>query len=141
MRAYGGELRDRFRNPALKHRTWQIAMDGSQKIPQRLLNTIRACRAAGLAHERLSLGVAAWMRYVMGTDEEGRPIDVRDPLAERIKAGLAGQSSADDVARALFGLGIFGDDLPADSGFVDSLTAQLERLMREGAAKAAASFG
>ena len=34
------------------------------------------------------------------------------PLAERIKAGLAGQSSADDVARALFGLGIFGDDLP-----------------------------
>lgn len=141
MRAYGGELRDRFRNPALKHRTWQIAMDGSQKIPQRLLNTIRACRAAGLGHERLSLGVAAWMRYVTGTDEEGRPIDVRDPMAERIKAGLAGKSSADDVAEALFGLGIFGDDLPADSGFVDSLTAQLKRLMGEGAARVAASFG
>ncbi|UHD44894.1 mannitol dehydrogenase family protein [Aureimonas altamirensis] len=140
MRAYGGDLRDRFRNPALKHRTWQIAMDGSQKIPQRLLNTIRACRKAGLGHERLSLGVAAWMRYVMGTDEQGRPIDVRDPLAERIKAGLAGKSSAQDVAEALFGLGIFGDDLPADRGFVESLTAQLERLMRDGAAKVAAGF-
>ena len=115
-------------------------MDGSQKIPQRLLNTIRACRKAGLGHERLSLGVAAWMRYVMGTDEQGRPIDVRDPLAERIKAGLAGKSSAQDVAKALFGLGIFGDDLPADRGFVDSLTAQLERLMRDGAAKVAAGF-
>ena len=32
-------LCERFGNPALKHRTWQIAMDGSQKLPQRLLGT------------------------------------------------------------------------------------------------------
>lgn len=140
MRAYGGDLRERFRNPALKHRTWQIAMDGSQKIPQRLLNTIRARRAAGKDHQRLSLGVAAWMRYVMGTDEQGRPIDVRDPLAERMKAGLAGKTAAGDVAQALFGLGIFGNDLPADTGFVTSLTGQLDRLLREGAGPVAASF-
>ena len=40
-RAYKAALIERFRNPALKHRTWQIAMDGSQKLPQRLLGTIR----------------------------------------------------------------------------------------------------
>ena len=36
-RPYMHELQARFRNPALRHRTWQIAMDGSQKLPQRLL--------------------------------------------------------------------------------------------------------
>jgi len=39
---YKNWLIERFKNPTLKHRTWQIAMDGSQKIPQRLLDTIRA---------------------------------------------------------------------------------------------------
>src|SRR5690625_6568993 len=38
---YQSQLRERFRNTALKHRTWQIAMDGSQKLPQRLLYTLR----------------------------------------------------------------------------------------------------
>ncbi len=38
---YRDALLERFSNPALKHRTWQIAMDGSQKLPQRLLGTIR----------------------------------------------------------------------------------------------------
>ena len=39
--AYGASLLQRFANPALHHRTWQIAMDGSQKLPQRLLATIQ----------------------------------------------------------------------------------------------------
>jgi fructuronate reductase len=77
LKQYMRDLQGRFRDPALRHRTWQIAMDGAQKLPQRLLGTVRA---------RLALGVAAWMRYVMGIDERGRPIDVRDPLAQRLKA-------------------------------------------------------
>ena len=39
--AYADSLIARFSNPALKHRTWQIAMDGSQKLPQRMLDGIR----------------------------------------------------------------------------------------------------
>ncbi len=80
---YKAALLERFANPALKHRTWQIAMDGSQKLPQRFLATIRDRLAAGAPFDRLALGVAAWMRYVRGVDETGAPIDVRDPLAER----------------------------------------------------------
>src|SRR3954463_3295082 len=37
LAGYKRSLLERFANPALKHRTWQIAMDGSQKLPQRLL--------------------------------------------------------------------------------------------------------
>ena len=52
--AYRDQLLERFRNPALKHRTWQIAMDGSQKLPQRLLGTIRDRLKAGQGIERLA---------------------------------------------------------------------------------------
>ena len=41
------QLLERFRNAALPHRTRQIAMDGSQKLPQRLLGTVRDRLAAG----------------------------------------------------------------------------------------------
>ena len=56
-------------------------MDGSQKLPQRLLGTIRDRLKRGPPFGRLALGVAAWMRYVTGVDEKGGAIDVRDPLA------------------------------------------------------------
>ncbi len=41
LNAYADALLDRYANPAIRHRTWQIAMDGSQKLPQRLLGTLR----------------------------------------------------------------------------------------------------
>ena len=53
LAAYGAQIRERFRNPALPHRTRQIAMDGSQKLPQRLLATVRA-RLAGRRVDRPS---------------------------------------------------------------------------------------
>jgi fructuronate reductase len=38
---YADLLIARYSNPALRHRTWQIAMDGSQKLPQRMLDSVR----------------------------------------------------------------------------------------------------
>ncbi len=74
---------ERFRNPAIRHRTWQIAMDGSQKLPQRLLGTLRWRLERNLSSPALILGISGWMRYASGQDEKGQPIDVRDPLAAR----------------------------------------------------------
>ena len=82
---YAGALFDRYANPAIRHRTWQIAMDGSQKLPQRLLGTLRENIAAGRESPALCLAVAGWMRYVAGTDETGGTIDVRDPLADLLR--------------------------------------------------------
>jgi fructuronate reductase len=133
--AYRDQLLERFRNPALKHRTWQIAMDGSQKLPQRLLGTIRDRLAAGLPIERLALGVAAWMRYVTGVDEEGGEIDVRDPHALRMHAIAA---DAGDDPEALFtGLvalrEVFGTDLAENAAFREAVVRQLTGLFEEGA--------
>lgn len=110
--AYADALFDRYANPAIRHRTWQIAMDGSQKLPQRLLGTLRENLTAGRKADGLCLAVAAWIRYVSGTDEAGRPIDVRDPFADRLRDLAAGQGAPADVVAAILSVGeIFSVDL------------------------------
>src|SRR5207237_4935607 len=61
--AYRTALMGRFANSALNHRTRQIAMDGSQKLPQRLLSGIVARLERGQPVDMLALAVAAWMRW------------------------------------------------------------------------------
>jgi fructuronate reductase len=133
---YRAALIDRFRNPALKHRTWQIAMDGSQKLPQRLLGTARDRLADGAPLGLVALGVAGWMRYVTGTDEAGQPIEVKDPLAARLRniADAAGPV-AEKLAPALMAVTeIFGEDLPRDPRFAEPVKAALAKLFADGAA-------
>jgi fructuronate reductase len=134
LAAYKRALVERFKNPALRHRTWQIAMDGSQKLPQRLLGTVRDRLRADAPIRRLALGVAAWMRYVTGTDEKGAAIDVRDPMAARLRelADRAG-GSAERLAAELFAVReIFGDDLPGDPRFTGPVKTALARLFADG---------
>ena len=132
---YKQRLLERFENPAIRHRTWQIAMDGTQKLPQRLLGTVRERLAIGAPIARLALAVAGWMRYITGIDESGQPIDVRDPLRDEI-ARLAEDalSDPDRLVRALLSLRpVFGDDLPANPIFVDVVRDAVRRLYRDGA--------
>jgi fructuronate reductase len=132
---YRDQLLDRFANPALRHRTWQIAMDGSQKLPQRLLGTITDRLAAGQPITRLALGVAAWMRYVTGIDEQGNPIEVKDPLAARCRAiADAADRDATKLADGLLGVTeIFGTTLPGNWTFRNAVTAHLASLFERGA--------
>jgi fructuronate reductase len=133
--AYQAALIARFANPALAHRTAQIAMDGSQKLPQRLLGTIRDRLHAGAPIDRLSLAVAAWIRYASGRDEGGRVIDVADPLASRF-AAISAAAGSDPVALAQGFLAIsevFGADLPREERFTAALTGWLASLLSRGA--------
>jgi fructuronate reductase len=138
--AYKRTLIARFANPAIRHRTWQIAMDGTQKLPARLLGTIRDRVAAGAPIDRLVLAVAGWMSYVAGVDERGEPIDVRDPLAGQLKetVGAAGLVPP-RLAPALLAIPeVFGTDLPRNPRFVQAVTDALERVSELGARQAAA---
>jgi len=132
---YNAQLLERFANPALKHRTWQIAMDGSQKLPQRLLEPARARLGINAPVDRIALGVAAWMRYVTGIDEAGKPIQVSDPLAARLAAIAAetGPEAERLVPAYLAVREVFGDDLPSQAPFVAAVTDALKRLYALGA--------
>jgi fructuronate reductase len=116
-------------------------MDGSQKLQQRLLGTIRARLTARLPLPALALAVAAWMRYVGGADEKGGPIDVRDPLAGmlREKSDAAGADPAARVSALLGVNAVFGDDLSHDAKFKDAVTSAYAALLAKGARTAVQS--
>ena len=136
LAAYADALAARYANPAIRHRTWQIAMDGSQKLPQRILGTIAESRAAGRPVPGLTLAVAAWMRYASGRDETGGAIEVKDPLAPQM-AALWRDDPAATVDGFLALSQVFPAVLRADAGFRAELTDALTRLMRDGARVAA----
>jgi fructuronate reductase len=137
---YGRDLRARFANAALAHRTWQIAMDGSQKLPQRLLGTAIDRLAVGASIDTLALPVAAWMRYVGGVDERGVTIDVRDPLAAKLASiSEAHRGDAEATVDALLGVSeVFPAALATAAPWRDALVRQYARLCEHGAARTVA---
>ncbi len=122
---YSNAILARFRNPAIRHRLAQIAWDGSQKIPVRLLGTIGDALAAGQPMQRLCLAVAAWLHFIRRQAHEGVPLV--DPLNDALSA-LGRTTTGDarhDVAAFLTLDAVFGS-LSADMRFL----LACRRLMR-----------
>jgi fructuronate reductase len=134
LAAYGAQIRERFRNPALPHRTKQVAMDGSQKLPQRFLATVRERLASGGSIAHLALAIAGWIRYASGTDEAGQPIAVSDPLSEKF-AGIASaaRGNASQIADGFLDLvEVFGTDLSRNTAFRRAVSRDVGSLFRDG---------
>ena len=94
--AYADALIERFRNPALNHRLIQIAMDGSQKIPQRWLETLAFHQRQDRQCPAILAAMAAWLRHIRGDNGP-----VVDPMAETLKATWDA-ANADTIVAALF---------------------------------------
>jgi fructuronate reductase len=136
--AYRAELMARFSNSALMHRTRQIAMDGSQKLPQRLLAGASERLAADQGIEAMALGVAAWMRWQEGVTEQGETVVVDDPLASRTAELIEASETDEAQVRALLGLSaVFPASLAEEPRFVEAVTAAFLALREHGAVEAA----
>ncbi len=135
LEGYRARLLERFSNPALRHQTKQIAMDGSQKLPQRLLGTVRDRLAAGLPIDRLALAVAGWVHYLRGVDETGAAHEIQDPLASELARRLARANAASSMQdRVAFFTGfapVFGE-LGGEPRFVAAVAQQLGVLETQG---------
>ncbi|RJF92317.1 mannitol dehydrogenase family protein [Noviherbaspirillum saxi] len=136
---YQAQLLERFANSSLPHRCYQIAMDGSQKLPQRLLSILRDNLAAGRPIRLGALGLAAWMRYVSGIDEQGKPILVQDPIAGQLEK-MARSDPSDIVDRVLSIRSMFGDNLPQSQRLRNELIAALDHLQRYGSRTTVAAY-
>jgi fructuronate reductase len=99
--AYADALLERFANPALNHKLIQIAMDGSQKIPQRWLETLAAAQVRGRRCPAILAAMAAWLRHVRG-DNKARWGEVSDPRAEELAAAWQ-VHRAEGIVMAVFG--------------------------------------
>jgi fructuronate reductase len=126
--AYTTAILGRFRNPAIRHRLSQIAWDGSQKLPFRLLGTIADALAAGRPVERLCAPVAAWMLFAARRARGAEPLI--DPLASRI-AAIAGSPTDEQPGRFLALDAVFPPRLAADERFRRAVAAA-HRALAEG---------
>ncbi len=140
--AYRRALKARFANAALEHRTHQIAMDGSQKLPQRLLAGAAIRLDRGQPIEAVALAVAAWMRWQDGRDETGAVHAVDDPLASEMARLVAHTPDPLERAAALLSLeAVFPRRLATDPHFTAPVIAAYVRLSQSGARAAASLVG
>jgi fructuronate reductase len=129
--AYSEDILKRFRNPAIVHKLSQIAWDGSQKLPIRILSSLSEALDRGQDIRRLCLPLAAWMRFVRARAVTGEAIT--DPLADDLIAlGKACDDTAADVGRFIALRAIFPENLATDATVISGIEiAYGELLQRE----------
>ncbi|SDR48579.1 mannitol dehydrogenase family protein [Pseudovibrio sp. Tun.PSC04-5.I4] len=138
---YADMLLKRFANSQLKHRTWQIASDGTMKMPQRWLNSVRFHLKQGTDHSRLILGVGGWMNYIRA-DRNGESYEIQDPMKDKLAEIVA--THGDDreaYVSALLALdSVFPADLVANESFTTAVRAAYAKVADKGAAQAVADL-
>ncbi|MER9294880.1 mannitol dehydrogenase family protein [Mesorhizobium sp. M0621] len=139
--SYTAELAERFSNTALAHRTAQIANDGSQKLPQRIVASTLECIEAGAVPEHLTLVIATWIAACEARGKTLPESHFTDPLDAALAAiGDRRLSSAESVA-SVFDLTGFAKGESGRKNLVDLTIAHLEQLRRGGPAAAFAALG
>ena len=88
---YSQVARARIGNSAVAHRSAQIAMDGSAKLPQRLFRTINTLHTKGAEIERTAFAIALWIRFL----QSGLPIT--DPLVDELTVRARGKDAEEAV--------------------------------------------
>jgi fructuronate reductase len=133
LTAYADRLIERFSNSHLHHRTIQIAADGSQKLPQRLLAPIADHLRNGTPWPLSALAIAGWMRFLRGQAEDGAPLTVQDPLTDTLTL-CAKEADGNTYVDALLALEqVFPTDLAANSEFRSLLHNAYRTLATQGA--------
>lgn len=136
---YIRQLAVRYSDAALAHRTAQIANDGSQKLPQRIVATAVARLKDGAAADHLTLVVAAW---IAAAEERGRSLPAglfTDPLDQKLAAFGGSARPAGETAGAVFEAAGFADGAAQRDTLVTRTAAHLDRLRKHGAAAAMAA--
>lgn len=129
---YKDTLIARFANPGIRDQVQRLAEDGSTKIPNAILPCIRKQIASGGSYKYAALALAGWFRYLRGIDEEGQPIEIKDPRADILmdKAKLDTNSPVH-----ILGIAEIFDDLGTEKEFVEELSKALNMLNEKGARK------
>jgi len=131
--AYADSLMDRFSNPNIRHETYQIAMDGTEKLPQRIFQPAIIALRNGQTASAFAFATAAWMRYCIGRTDENVEYDLRDPRQDQISNSLSGLKSPHEISKCLFGLtGLFPDELFRNKHWMAAVISKLSTMLDDG---------
>lgn len=131
LNAYGRTVVERFSNPEIRDPLSRICAETSDRIPKFVLPVVHRQLETGGSTRVCATVVAAWARYALGTDEQGRPIDVVDPRREALRAAAEAESAEPGAFladRTLFG------DLISSETFRTEVHEAFERFRTVGAA-------
>ncbi len=137
---YTVELAERFANPALAHRTAQIANDGSQKLPQRIVDSALARLNTGAPANHLALPIAAWIAACAGRSRSLPAKHFTDPLDGALEALFAKALPSEELTRAVFDLAGFAAGAPERDALLQLTATHLDRLREGGPAAAFAAL-
>ncbi len=141
LAAYKQTLVERFSNPAISDQVQRLAMDGSAKARNAWVPPLEHQLSTGGSIRWLAFAIAAWYRYLYGTDEADAPIEITDPMRDELTARA--RSAPGDPTQLLSMHEIFGERLAADGrlaaavkeslGAIRSLGTRqaLERLLQQ----------
>ncbi|MQB44765.1 mannitol dehydrogenase family protein [Rhizobium sp. ICMP 5592] len=119
---YMDQLVERFANPAIAHRTQQIAMDGSQKLPQRLFQPAVDALSSGDDAAEFAFATAVWIAYL----KQAETVD--DPRARELQKATADAASADETASFFAIAGLFPGELQANRAWRNQVNSLLGSL-------------
>jgi fructuronate reductase len=127
--AYSADILKRFRNPAIRHLLSQIAWDGSQKLPMRILPVIEQNIADDNAIDSLCVAVAAWCLFIRKRHVEQEQLV--DPLSVKLLdvAAKCTDNAQQDVALFLSLTEVFGNQLAVNQTFQTALTQAYKKLL------------
>jgi fructuronate reductase len=137
--AYTAELAERFSNTALAHRTAQIANDGSQKLPQRIVAAAIERIRAGMVPEHLTLVIAAWIAACEARGKDLPEAHFTDPLDAAL-AALGEQPTLERVA-AVFDLTGFASGKPERQTLIELVAAHCAHIRQGGVTLALSALG
>lgn len=130
--AYAQALMARFANPAIAHQTRQIAMDGTEKLPQRWFTPAAEALSAGADPRPFAFATAVWLAWLVQLAAAGQTPDDPRGAALLDLAQRAGTNDGALVASALALPGLAPAALTGDRGFIDTTRDLLGTLRRDG---------
>jgi len=131
LEAYKQTLIERFSNPTIRDQLPRIGTEGSARIPGFILPSVLDALQRGGQIKIMCFTVAAWFRYLTGSDDQGHKLPINDPLAEKLQEH-AKRGGRD--ASVMLGLSeIFGQDLITSTAFVDQVQQALNSFYDKGA--------
>ncbi|MGQ4004965.1 mannitol dehydrogenase family protein [Francisellaceae bacterium CB300] len=126
---YADKLLYRFANPHLKHRTEQIAIDGSKKIPQRWLGSLEYLLDNEKSYDILAIGLAGWILFCSGSDENGKSVEISDPLQEKYQQIYQNNNTTKELVVNFLALdSIFPSKLAKDKKLADKIVLFMEEI-------------